>query len=350
MAAPLPPHRGAGARGLAQLPPLLRQQLLALVHRAALLSRLRELGLGAGAAAEAPPLPGLAAGPIARLEMLLHSDGATASQVLAEVDDLLDEAAAAGGAAGAKASSGEPPPRGASSSSTGRRRSRRRQQEREAAAAAQASAQAGVDWTLLERNRSLWHAEHAGPGLYHRLHRRRERQQQRQAAAGAPLAAPSPQSLPAAAQQELVLASALLQQSSEEEERGVRRLGSRAAGGGASSSSPRSSTRSHSSGSLAAAGAACGPAAAAGEAEQQAEQQLAASGSSSQADSALCPICLDLPADVAMLPCRHRACLGCCARLAAWCPNSSSAVFGLPTSGPLCPLCRTGIDSFTKTA
>ncbi len=167
--APPAPPRGRGPAG--QLPPLLRQQLLALVHRAALLNQLRELGLGARAAATAPMLPGLAAGPIARLEALLHSDAATAAQVLAVVDEMLDEAAAAaagrqraaGGAGGGSTAAG---------SRAGRRRERsrrRHQQEREVAAQQQlAATQAGVDWTLLQRSRSLWHAEHGGPSLYRR--------------------------------------------------------------------------------------------------------------------------------------------------------------------------------------
>lgn len=167
--APPAPPRGRGPAG--QLPPLLRQQLLALVHRAALLNQLRELGLGARAAATAPMLPGLAAGPIARLEALLHSDAATASQVLAVVDEMLDEAAAAaagrqraaGGAGGGSTAAG---------SRAGRRRERsrrRHQQEREVAAQQQlAATQAGVDWTLLQRSRSLWDAEHGGPSLYRR--------------------------------------------------------------------------------------------------------------------------------------------------------------------------------------
>ncbi|KAL4436853.1 hypothetical protein ABPG75_003992 [Micractinium tetrahymenae] len=180
--APPAPPRGRGPAG--QLPPLLRQQLLALVHRAALLHQLRELGLGARDAAAAPQLPGLAAGPITRLEALLHSDTATAAQVLAVVDEMLDDAAAAaaGGARASGSSGGAGAAAGGSSSAgsrAGRRRERsrrRQQQEREAAAVQQlAAAQAGVDWTLLQRNRSLWHAEHGGSSLYHRLHRRQER-------------------------------------------------------------------------------------------------------------------------------------------------------------------------------
>ena len=149
-----------------QLPPLLRQQLLVLVHRAALLSQLRQLGLGSAAAAE-PPLP---PGTVQRLESLLHSDSATASQVLAAVDELLENATAADAAAHAAAGAGGGGGAGAGEQRGGqrsRRRQRRLQQERERVARQLASAQAGADWTLLDRNRTLWHAEHSS-SLYRR--------------------------------------------------------------------------------------------------------------------------------------------------------------------------------------
>ncbi len=83
-----------------------------------------------------------------------------------------------------------------------------------------------------------------------------------------------------------------------------------------------------------------------GPAEQQGP--LESRGSQSQGDGSVCPVCLDLPADICIAPCRHRACLGCCGQLAAYCASSSGGAFGLPATGPLCPLCRAPIESFLR--
>jgi hypothetical protein len=156
--APIPaPPPAARARAL---PPLLRQQLLVLVHRAALLSQLRQLGLGQEAAAsEGPPL--LPPSAVQRLESLLHSENATPSQVLAAVDELLDGAAGADGSTSSGSGS-------AGRGDRGRRRGRRQAADRERFARQLAAAQAGADWTLLERGRTLWHAQHGGTSLYRR--------------------------------------------------------------------------------------------------------------------------------------------------------------------------------------
>ena len=367
---PLPALRRT-ASGQQQLPPLLRQQLLALVHRAALLSQLRQLGLGSGA--ETPPLPGLAPGPVARLESLLRSDTATASQVLTLVDELLEGAGTAGipsaaGSGGAAGASG--------SGQRSRRRARRRQEEREAVAQQLVAAPAGVDWTLLERNRAaLWHAEHGPSAFQRRLQRRRDAHR---AAAMAP-AAPAAQArvaeaaaleaaavdvrggedealpLPGSSEHALLLAGALLQQAQEQaqeeappppppQQHTPLQLGAGASTSGSqgpgspSNASATAGTEQPDDEALAAAAAA---------AEAEAATCAGCSVAGSQAEGSLCPICLDLPADTALAPCGHRACLTCCGRLASYCASSS---FGLPLAPPLCPLCRAAIESFQKAA
>ncbi len=380
---PLPPLRrsATGQQALPPLPPLLRQQLLSLVHRAALLGELRQLGLGSGA--EGQPPPGLAPTAVARLETLLRSDRATAQQVLAVVDELLDEATATGtagaaGAAGEAASSasGAAPASGQRS----RRRARRRQEEREAAAQQLAAAQAGVDWTLLERNRaSLWHAEHGPSAFQRRLQRRRDAQRaaaqapaavpaQTRAAEAAALAAAAAAELPGAGGAEredgpapgssehaLLLAGALLQQAEEEplaqqaQQAAQQSLqhGPSTASGSQGPSSPSNAsatagTAEHPDDEALAAATAAEVAAAA-----EAAGCGAGSAAGSQAEGALCPICLDLPADICIAPCSHRACLACCGKLVSYCASSS---FGLPLAPPLCPLCRGSIETFRKTA
>ena len=142
-----------------QMPQLLRLQLL---------SQLRLLGLGSGAA-HVPPLAWEAPEAVQRLEELLLSDSATAEQVLEALDELLGDTGPAGlGDGGGRSSLFEAPvARG--------RRQRRQAEERQEVSQALASAQAGVDWSLLDRNQTLWHAEHSS-SLY-----------RRQARAGAPL-------------------------------------------------------------------------------------------------------------------------------------------------------------------
>lgn len=366
--APLTPLR---AQASEQLPPLLRQQLLALVHRAALLAQLRQLGLGSAAAAEAPPL-GLAPGPVARLESLLRSDAATASQVLTAVDELLDGAAEAGGGGSGAAA----PPAAAiaiasnsARSPRSRRRVWRRQAERQLMAQQVAAAQqAQVDWTLLERNRTAGLAAHAGPSaLQRRLQRRRDQQHAaadqaaaaqaaEEAAEAAALAAAvgadllpaqvgRAQSLSAGGTSELMLAGALLERAQEEPpaQQQVQAAGS--SGAGSSHGAPASL-----SSISATAGTEQPPdsesvAAAASTAAAEAAACASCSAGGSQADSSLCPVCLDCSPDVSIAPCGHRCCLACCGRLASYCTSSS---FGLPLQVPLCPLCRAPIEAFAR--
>jgi hypothetical protein len=163
--APMLPGGGRGgavgsSTEVSQMPPQLRLQLLSLVHRAQLLSQLRLLGLGSGAA-HVPALAWEAPGAIQRLEELLLSDTATADQVLEALDELLRDTGPAGlDDSGGRSSLFEAPlARG--------RRQQRQAEERQEVAQALASAQAGVDWSLLDRNQSLWHAEHSS-SLYRR--------------------------------------------------------------------------------------------------------------------------------------------------------------------------------------
>lgn len=315
-------------------------QLLALVHRAALLSQLRQLGLSSSAV-EAQPLPGLAQGAVQRLEVLLRSDTATASQVLAVVDELLDDAAdvSMGGGGTAGATGGL-----SASAQRSRRHARRRQQEREQVAQQLSTVSTGVDWTLLERNRSMWHAELGPSALQRRLQRRRD--QHRAAAgpglppadaaaveaaamaasAGAEVPGGGEEALPTAGTTELMLAGALLQQAQEQQEEQQQQP---AGGGGGSSQGGVSPS------SASATAGTDQPDAESLTAVSAAAAEVGCSATGSQAEGALCPICLDLPADVALAPCSHRACLTCCGRLASYCTSSS---FGLPLQSPLCPL------------
>lgn len=182
-----------------------------------------------------------------------------------------------------------------------------------------------------------------------RLHRRHERPRQAQPA-GAPTGAAAGAQQPEHA---LLLAGELLRGGDLEQagpsERRRQRHGrdhGRPRGSGSSGSSGGGGgSRSESSSEGPTAAAAPPPGATQGAAEQQEAQ----AGRGSQADGAVCPVCLDLPADICIAPCRHRACLGCCGRLASYCASGSGGAFGLPATGPLCPLCRAPIESFLRT-
>jgi hypothetical protein len=332
--APVPPPPGAARPR--QLPPLLRQQLLALVHRAALLSQLRELGLGARGAAAPPHLP---PAPVARLEALLQSDSATPSQVLAAVDQLLEDAAAAAagdrgrGDGGARGERGGGEGRGGRG---GRRRHRRQQQERERVQRQLAGAQAGADWTMLERGRPM--QQHAG-SLYRRLHRRQERSTPPSSGRGGAAAEADPR---AAQEGAVLLADALLRREQAQQAQQQRREASppppqqHASRPSTPRQQPGSSSSSSSAGSGGSGGSSPG--------KPSALAAAAAASGSAAAEEATCPVCLDLPAGISLAPCAHRACLDCCGRLASY--THASGSFGLPLQSPLCPLCRAQIEGF----
>jgi hypothetical protein len=346
-----------------QLPPLLRQQLLALVHRANLLSQLRQLGLGPSAAAQAQRLP---PGPVARLQTLLSTDSATPSQVLAAVDELLEEAAAASagaasgadGEAAAQAGAGVVPgvPTaplagwGEQRRARGGRRRRRRREEQEQQVQRQlAAAQSGADWTFLERTRSLWHAEHSS-SLYRRLHRRHDRH--------APVQQPLPQAAAAGAppltsqEEALLLANTLLgggdhALTQRAQQRAQQRTQQQAQ---QQAQQPLVLQTSPSLDSGCSSGSSSGGA---GESSSEAEGtkpgKPAAAAAGSDSEAAVCPVCLDLAADVSVSPCGHRACMVCCGRLASY-SSTSNSFFGLPLQSPLCPLCRGPIEGFRHAA